>query len=204
MPNSVAYVFGKENYSDLCRWGYDARLLDERPLVPTAQFQNHLLKHKPLGWQATLQEFDEIIALDWDIRPAKQIDLEALFTKLREKSFLQANLLQYRRIKVKYRRSMAGSVPNAPIRQIPSGAFVYLRGEDGRHSVRRVLQIMDEKHHFTEEHAMAFFLDNLYGGWKGAEHWWELHEPFCCRLRRMEAITEGGKRPRPKEPLFHY
>lgn len=209
LPNTVTYVFGAENYEIVRKYGFAARLLDERPRVagdvPGKPSKRCPWEHKPLGWAAALQEFDEIVALDWDIRPLEKIPLDSVFGELNKKSFLQANLLQYRRIKALYRRKMAGSIPDPAVRKIPSAAFVYLRGDDGRHAVQRTLSLMEQNYNLTEEQAMAIFVDELYGGWKGIDHWWTHHEPFCCRIpRHYEAVSRLGTVQRNKRYLFSY
>ena len=202
MPKTVAYVFGRENYNLVRNAGLTARLVDDRPVV-TQDFSPWY--HKPLGWRAAQSEFNTIVALDWDIRPLVPINQRRLFRNLAAKSFLQANLNRYMNIKARYRRRMAGSIRPVSTRMIPSAAFVYLRGADGRHAVERILEIMEASAGASEEQAMAQFVDQLYGGWKGVEHWSQYHEPFCCRLPRLrEAVSDGGPPARKKVHWFTY
>ncbi len=208
LGHPIVFVFGEENLTAVQSQGFEARLVDARPLVPhnsDPEIRCSTWIHKPLGWSAALQEFDELIALDWDIRPARRIELDNLFGRLGEKSFLQANLLQYRHVKALYRKQMIGSISNPAIRAIPSAAFVYLRGHDGQHAIERILHLMERFPSMTEEQAMARFVDELYGGWKGIENWWQHHEPYCCGMpQQREAVSTGGRTPREKEHLFLY
>ena len=43
---------------------------------------------------------------------------------------------------------------------------------------------------FLEEPAMAKMTDDMVGGWKGIDTYWELFEPDFCNVRRKSAYSE--------------
>lgn len=98
--NEVVFVWGKTNYDKIKKLGYDCILINSEPYDYTIA-SNHLfldyrcMIHKIVGIRCALENFDEVIFLDWDCRKVKELD--DMFYKLikYKKSQLQASLYPY-------------------------------------------------------------------------------------------------------------
>lgn len=197
---AMTYVYGRDNYEFVVAHGFEARLVssDCSPWGTGSPSQKGW-RTKVESIRVALREFDEVVFLDWDIWANRQIDQPAIFNRLATKASFQANLFQYRRRQVKWRRRIDGVEPSP--RKVPSAAFVYCREP---FIIQRICEIMDERKEFTEEQAMAFFIDDLYGGWKGVENYLIHHEPFCCHVKNSAISPEFSKYIEEKEYWFSY
>jgi len=77
--NELVYVWGKTNYDVLINLGYDCHLIDNQKydytIADNHTFINYRsLIHKIIGIKLALENHNEIIFLDWDVRKIKDID----------------------------------------------------------------------------------------------------------------------------------
>ncbi|MFA5314301.1 MAG: hypothetical protein WC375_13455 [Methanomassiliicoccales archaeon] len=161
----VVYVFGTENAEYMKKLGFQYRLLDPNPIVwdmDTQQF-----RHKLEVLKAAMEEFDEIMFLDWDQLPIKPLP-PTFWETLKKKSDIQAVLRIYHRTKVSWR--------NTDRRKIPCGSFLYI----GNKSIpSELINIWENQLNkcWSEEVVIAKYIDNLSGGWKGLDYYWDHFEP---------------------------
>jgi hypothetical protein len=116
-PESKVYVFGEDNYAMTQELGFDAVLVDKRPIIwdmDTEQF-----RHKLEVFDRAMEDFDEIVFLDWDTIPVKPIP-DNFWDVLGEKDAIQANSIMYRRRKAMWRGRKDS-------RKLSCAAFVYCR-----------------------------------------------------------------------------
>ena len=163
--NFKTYVFGENNYVYLQDHGIDnIELIYDRPIVwdmGTQQF-----RHKIEAFKRGIEEFDEIVFLDWDCQAIKPLP-ENFWNTLREKEKIQAILRMYKRKKVSWRKEDR--------RKIPCASFVYINDKDVGQDLVSLWEKMNKP--WSEEIVMMKYMEEINGGWKGIEDYWEKFEP---------------------------
>jgi len=160
------YVFGKDNFSFLQDHGIeDCELIDTKPIVwdmATQQF-----RHKIEAFKRGIEEFDEIVFLDWDCQAIKP--LPCLFwEKLRELEKIQAVLRMYKRRKAYWRKKDQ--------RKIPCASFVYINDVKVGQDLVDLWENMGKP--WSEEIVIMKYMEQLSGGsWKGIDYYWDNFEP---------------------------
>ena len=170
----VTYVFGEDNYNELLELGVENCVLIDKnpePFDPIKYQYRHKLEAIRYGFQE--DKCDEMVHLDWDCTPRKKLSPD-FWDKLGKKEVFQANLLMYHRRRAHWRG-------NVDSRKIPNGGFVYLRGSQVIEDIIKVWESQKDK---SVEPAMARYTDNLDGGWKNKERYWDLFEPEVVNLHR--------------------
>lgn len=198
-PPVMCYVFGRENYEFLRSRTFHCKLLSEhpRPCAGNDDPADHAWNHKIIAWQAALADFPGgIVHLDWDIMPLERIRQNYVFDRLAAKGDFGANLIQYKQVVSPWRRKYDR-------RKKPSAAFVWLANAAVADGIAAAFR---ETCSFlkcgTEEAAMAWFLDQRNGGWRGLQYWCDHYETFCAVMRKAWGVpVEMGFQ---KEPLFIY
>lgn len=159
------YVFGEDNLKFLNDLGVsNCVLIDKRPYVwdmDTQQF-----RHKIEAFKCGIEEFDQIVFLDWDCQPEKELPSN-FWDVLSEKEPLQAIIRSYRRKKVFWR--------NSDWRKVPCASFVYIREKKIVYDLIQLWEDMGKP--MSEELVMAKYMDERLGGWKGLDHYWDNYEP---------------------------
>ena len=179
----ITYVFGKDNAKYLEDQGFETRLIDKRPIVwdmDTEQF-----RHKLEVLHQGLQEFDEIVFLDWDCTECKPLP-DDFWERLEKKDTIQAVLRQYKHIKTRWR--------NIDRRKMPEASFVYIRDKHVGKDLNELWEKMGRP--WSEELVIAKYIDTINGGWKGLDHYWEHNNPFFatwgnCKVPSPEALEYG-------------
>ena len=160
----VTYVFGKENYKFLVDQGFECKLIDDKPILwdmDTEQF-----RHKLEIFNAAMEDYDEIVFLDWDTVPIKQLPLD-FWEVLGQKDDFQAILRMYHRTKAQWRKGDR--------RKIPCASFVYICNKDVPKDLIREWE--ENRRPWSEEVIMARYTDKRVGGWKGIDTYWDHFEP---------------------------
>lgn len=192
IPEFKVYVFGEDNYKMCQELGFDSVLLDKKPIIwdmDTQQF-----RHKLEVFYRAMEDFDEIVFLDWDNIPIKPIP-ENFWDVLSKKDPIQANLCQYRRRKAVWR----GQVDS---RKLPNAAFVYIREKD---IAKDMLQVWEDlKRPWSEELVIGKYIDNINGGWKGLDYYWEHYEPHWFSMPRVYWSYPKEKIVNEKDRIFHH
>ena len=174
----TCYTFGKDNHKLLSELGIKSVLIDPDP-APYNLIECQY-KHKFVAIQYAMEEdgYDEVLHLDWDAIPVKQLpwNMWDIFGK---KESVQACLQQYRAVKCGWRRKDR--------RKVCNGGGLYIRDKS---FVSNVLKIREEMGGPSIEPPMMRYFDNYYGQWIGKIAWWKLHEPELIRLRRGSAYAK--------------
>ena len=170
-PPFVLYIYGQDNYDQCMKMGFDCRLVSPNPAewdINTKGF-----RHKLGGLQEAMKEFDEIIFLDLDTIPQKAVP-ETIWEDSYKKAPIQASLRMYKRIKATWRRTHR--------RTIPTAAYIYIRDKAIPQGIIDSWEATGEP--LSEEIALAHYIDQISGGWKGLDHYWDNYEPEFFNLER--------------------
>jgi len=188
-PPFMTYVFGKDNYSYLVDKGVACKLIDDKPILwdmDTQQF-----RHKLEVFKAGMEDLDEIIFLDWDCIPIKPVP-DYLWETLGKKAPIQAILRQYFKRKANWRK--------IDMRKVPCASFVYIRDKKIPLELIRIWEELGRP--WSEETVMAKYIDDLMGGWKGLDQYWDLYEPTFFVLPYAHVYSEEQRKT--KDVVFNH
>lgn len=166
----TVYTFGEKNHKQLLDMGIKSVLIHKEP------YKYHpikgIYKHKIYAHQYMMNDFDEIVFLDWDTYLTKPL-YDGFWECLGKKETLQASLGSYKTPRISYRTEQYAN------RLIPTGAFVYMRDKS---IPDKLTKYNNAPNGWSCEPAMAMLTDEMMGGWKGIEKYWELFEPefYTC------------------------
>jgi len=170
----TTFVFGEDNYKQLIDRGIQCFLVDKRPFVWDMVKEQYMHKIEVLKYGTQL--FDEMIFLDWDTLPIKELP-DDLWFKLSQKASLQATLRQYYRNRISWE--------GTDRRYVPSAAFIYIRDKNIPFHLEEIWKTIGKP--WTEETVLRKYIEDDMKGWKGADYYWNYYEPYCFTL-------EGGCR----------
>lgn len=194
------YVFGSDNYASLVENGFDCKMIDSSSSV--YDMKTRLYRHKLDALFKAMEDYDEIVFLDWDCYPVASIP-DNFWDVMGKKAPFQANLFQYRTKKCLWR--------NVDWRKVCNGGFLYIRDKsiprafickyndlsqwaekkrEEREKKGKSLRFREECLMFDDEPAFSKWVDDYTGGWKGMEMYWDLFEPEFCRLKNKSAFSE--------------
>lgn len=176
----VTYVFGDDNYKFLVDNGFECVLVDKKPIVWDIDTQ--AFRHKLEALKCGIQQYNEIVLLDWDTFPIKPLPAN-FWGALRRKAPIQAILRIYARRKA-YWRAKEG-------RQIPCASFVYLRSKEIAEGLIQTWEKMNRP--LSEEIVMAKYMDEMMGGWEGVAKYEKLFEPDFFYLPESKVLTSIDK-----------
>ncbi|GAH15744.1 unnamed protein product [marine sediment metagenome] len=126
--------------------------------------------------------YDQIVYLDWDCIPVKQIP-NNFWDILSQKKPFQACLQMYRKTRAPWR----GKTDR---RKIPNGGFMYIADKEIPKEGIRLWEEIGEG--YNDEPAWGKLTDNMTDGWKGIGKYFELFEPEFCNLHKNSGY---GSRP---------
>jgi len=166
----IVYGYGEENCKQMEDFGFNVYMIDKH--YAPFDLVNHQYRHKLeiIKYAMEVDKYDEILFLDWDCRPFRNVpgDMWEIFHK---KSIMQANLQQYNRRKCFWRSSDQRKLPNA--------GFLYI----GDKSLPdKIIKAWEESPGNSAEPPIAKVMDDMSGGWKGMDYYWEHFEPELCNL----------------------
>ena len=162
----VTYVFGTKNYDYLVKRGFECKLVDKEPLLwDHSDRKIHYYGYKLKVLVEAMKDYDEIVFLDWDCLLAKPLPQD-FWEVLGRKSSIQAILRAYKKRKYGLREKDK--------RKRPCASFIYLRDKK---IADQMYNYWLENKQMAEEQVMAKTMDDLMGGWKGVDKYWELFEP---------------------------
>lgn len=185
------YVMGIENY-DMCkRKEIDCELICNEPSKFDLLTNHHRNKLEFIKWAIENDGLKEFVALDWDCLLTRNLDLD-FWDKLRNKDVFQANLQIYKKVKCPWRQEDQ--------RKVPNGGFIYLRDPS---LIDDAIRYWEENEGNSCEPPLSKVVEQLSGGWKGIEHYWENFEPMVVNLHRSSPFDKN--RINKKNPNFiHY
>lgn len=190
----VVYAMGKKNYEFISNKGFNCILMDTLPV--RYDMAKYLWRHKLDVLKRAMEDFDEIVFMDWDCKPTKKIPVD-FWEIMRKKAPFQANLMQYRTKRCLWRRN--------DCRKTCNGGFVYIRDKNipdcfiANHNlfidwaesqkIKRARRGLDLRFRekaliYDDEPSMSKFVDDYYGDWPGLDKYWELFEPEFCNIRK--------------------
>lgn len=177
----VTYIYGKDNYNDLLDIGLENLiLLDDKPHIFDSIKEQ--FRHKLEILKVAMQEYDEIVYLDFDAIPCKPFD--GFWDSIDKSRPFQANLCQYRRIRAPWRNKI-------DVRKIPNCGAMYL----GNKSVAMdLIKWWEDPRHTDKkscEPSTALWLDDINGGWIGCDKWKELYEAKWVNLK-MNGVFDNS------------
>lgn len=169
------YVLGEGNYKALTGLGFNCKLVDKNPRKYTHLKRMWLNKLYLLNH--AMMDYDEIIYLDWDCQPVKNIPSK-IWENLRQKDVIQAPLRHY------------GRGHNAPWRPgrwqkkvVPAGGFIYCRDKNAFSTMLTFENNPEMGTYWLDETYLAFYTDKLMGGWKNTDNvqtYFDRFEPYCA------------------------
>jgi len=196
----ITYVFGIENKKYLESLDFECILISPEPSV--WDMIDQLYRHKLDIFSAAMEDYDEIVFLDWDCVPTAPLP-DDFWDVMSLKSSFQANLFQYRTKKCLWRTT--------DVRKVTNGGFVYMRdktipnkiiknydefyewvkntGEE-RAKQGKKLRFREKALIFDDEPAMSKYADDSIGGWQGIDKYWDLFEPEFCNLKKKSAFSD--------------
>jgi len=197
----VIYTFGTENHKWLIDHGFTSRLVSDEAIK--WDLETMMYRHKLEVFKYALEDFDEIVFLDWDCCQVKPY--YDVWETLNKKESFQANLFQYRTKKCLWR--------DKDPRKVTNGGFVYIRDksipdiiiklweelriwvlnkEKERRSRGLELRFREQSLIYDDEPAMSKYIDLFCGEWCGADKYWNLFEPEVCNLSR-KSVYDADK-----------
>ena len=180
MEPFVTYVFGKDNFDYIKSLNLECELIDEDPYV----YQNS--RHKLEALKYAMQDFDEIVFMDWDTKPCKKMD-ENFWNILNKKGVIQSSLWHFRTPKINYRENYMDN------KNIPAGAFIYIRDKTIPCKLIDAWSELGNK--WSPEPSLAKVTDDMMGKWKDIYEYWKLYEPEvyhtkCSPYKRLDDYTK--------------
>jgi len=168
-PKIKVYAFGEDNYKFMVDQGFDTKLVDKKCIVWDMQTQQY--RHKIEVWNQGLQDFEQIIYLDWDCIPCCPIP-HNIWTVLEEGEPFRGALYSYRRRKCFHRYVCR--------RTVVAATFLYMRGQQ---VVKDIIKTWEEMGGpFLEEPVLMKYVDDINGGWKGYMDYAKKYEPLYHTL----------------------
>jgi hypothetical protein len=198
----VIYVFGFHNANILQSLFPDGEIIKVSDEVNIWDMKTELYRHKLEVLKIAMQEFDEVIYLDWDCVPQKNITDE-IWSILGRKESFQANLQLYKTKKCLWRKTDQ--------RKTCNGGFIYLRDKtipdmliknwenfkvivenQKRQRQERNLDLRQREKSliYDDEPSMSLYVDDTMGGWQGETVYWNHFEPDVCNLNSKSAYDE--------------
>ena len=181
----VTYVLGRDNYDYLKSQGLEDLVLvnpDIYSLRP--EHKRNAIQRLDLC-EIALQDFDEIICVNWDCRLVKPWTDET-WSLLGEKETIQTALTESKRRAARDRPMLSTRGNQNHIYSLDG--FLYLRDKT---MPSKVLAMLDEPYvinKWTPESLISHYLDKIHGGWIGIEEYWKLYEPECFYAGRCAAF----------------
>ena len=173
----ITYVFGKKNFDILGEAGINCVLIDDEPLVFDATREQYRHKLEVFRYAMEDDGIDEMVFLDWDVVPTKRLPCD-FWERSREKSTIQACLQQYRRPKCPWR-------VNGDIRKVANGGFVYMADKS---MPSRIIKNWNDIKGNSMEPPVSKLIDEMSGGWKGIDHYWQNFEAEFCVIHHFSVF----------------
>jgi len=171
----VTYVLGQRNYDFLTDKGLDCVLVNKKDALFDPIKRIWLHKIYLIG--AAMQDFDEIVYMDWDTQPFKPIPGN-FWDTLRQKDTFQAPLYKYSSIKMPHRGNRWAS------KVLPSGAFIYMADKSIPDKLMKYEHVETLRDRWLDEIYYGAYTDDQYGGWKNTDFYREHFEPEWCNIRK--------------------
>lgn len=193
--NCVVYCFGSGNQKLVSDIGLETRLLDDCH-EPHWYGSGPNWTHKVDAIAAGIEEFGEVIWMDWDMRQLEPLD-DKFWKEVRGRGPFQSGLTRYRRAYANWRGR------HEDRNCLPGGGWLYFCGGDFTENLIDLIykflprtKNRKGEYHYHDEYAMAMAIEEIHGGWKGVDWWNENYQPTVLLHPRgaIESSRErGGK-----------
>jgi len=197
----ITYVYGEDNYKYLKSLGVDhctsLKLVSKNPW----EWPNLIgLRHKIESYRIAMEDdgYDEIVFLDWDTLPTRELDSDFWDILGRKKEF-QAPLYTLKWHISPWRRGHEWKKKawvNKGSRTTINTNFFYIRDKTIPSRIIEAWETMGsikyQGRHLQEndEQATCYFVDTLYNGWIGQDNWWEWHEPMVANVTKKSSYSD--------------
>ena len=162
-PKCKVYIFGEDNFKILTDKGFDCVLIDKKPFVWDMEKEQY--RHKIEIWRAGLQEFKEVVFLDWDCVPCAPIP-NNFWDVISNGEKIRATIFMYKLKRVFFRNNDA--------RKVSASTLVYINGLETCDGIIRTWEEIGRP--WQEEVALSKHIDIINGGWKGSDDYMKKFE----------------------------
>lgn len=180
----VVYIMGQANYDLLSSMGFNCKMVTQENFKwPTDEIKKkatdmgHTWINKLYLLHHAMNDYDEIVYLDWDTQPVKGIPSD-FWEKMAEKREIQAVLKQYKNGDYAWWRPGKWQK-----RIVCSGGFIYCRDKKAFSTMLSFHGNKDFGAYWLDESYIAYYTDGLMGGWKSIDNipiYESLFEPYCA------------------------
>ena len=161
------YIIGKNNLEYLKSKGFEnLHLICDKPFKYDPIRRTWWQKLEVLKY--AMEDFDEIVYLDWDTYLAREIP-DNFWDSLGKKDIFQACLRKYACKKLCHREG------NGANKLVSQGGFIYMRDKSIPEQLFKYAAMPGNK--WLDETAYARYTDSLTNGWQGTKKYFELFEP---------------------------
>ena len=184
----TVYIMGEENYKKLISTGIE-KLGHKVVMVSKEPFMFDLIKYQyrnkieVIKYAMEQDGYDELVYLDWDCIPQKEIPSDFWESQGKREPF-QACLQRYKRPKCPWR-----SNENSAIHKVPNGGYLYIRDKSIPSTAAKIWA-NEIGQPDNDEIAWAKMTDDMFGGWKGDDFYYEKFETMYCNLHRMSPLPQ--------------
>lgn len=187
----TTYVFGSENERKLKDFGIsDIKLIDKNSNPYNLSLYQY--RHKLDILKLAMEDFDEIIYIDWDCEMKKSLPLE-FWNIMGKREYVQANLQQYKVKKCLWRGQ-------TDTRKLPNAGFLYIRDKN---FPDEIIKFWEKSKGNSAEPPLAQAMDERSGGWVGMDKYWDLYEPDFCNLWQ-DSVYDKKKLKEKDQCFIHY
>ena len=172
------YVYGDDNYKFLKGLGKDCELISNSPNV-----HKDNARHKLEIIEKALQEFTEIIFVDWHIKLKGDIPFN--FEGVRKNGApLRSALRMYKKRQAMWRKDDQ--------RKVPASDFIYLKGQRVIKDLIETYESMEAP--FSLDQILMKYIDHMTGKWRGVDYYNQFFEiPFFSMSWEKELYGEVKK-----------
>jgi hypothetical protein len=191
----TTFVYGKDNYTFLKRKGLDVVLAGE----DSDSWPDLKDKYRPkidlIRYAMGEGGFDEIVFLDWDCYPTSATP-DDFWEETRKKGKMQMNLMRIRRIPFLPWRNNGRE-----FRSI--SGFMYLADKTIPVRAIEAWETLPDKSRWSDDNAWRIVQDEVMGGWKGIDAYYETCEPKFCNVKKSRVPYSMEQMAQKQQCFYH-
>ncbi len=166
----ICYTFGEENHNNLLKEGIKSVMLDSN----CSKYPYHF-RHKLDVYKAALQDYDEIVLMDWDcnLKQPGTFDPKIFWDSVGSKNVVQCSLYRWKRIAAPWREKRYDKS------YLLNSSFIYIRDKSFPDAVINEYDKFPNLKAWrgNDEIATTYYIDKMMGGWQGEDYWFKHFEP---------------------------
>jgi hypothetical protein len=171
----ITYVWGDDNKKYLESLNVKCRMVNSNPFP--YDINKYLYRPKLDVYQIAMEDdgYDEIVFLDWDMVPTKKLPSD-FWEQLGHRECIQGPLYALKKRMCPWRSSGANFMIQA--------SFLYIRDKTIPEKFIKIWNGFPDEIFWrsNDERSISKYIDDIHGGWIGADKWWDLYEPMFCHL----------------------